>query len=132
MRFKNLTITITLGVLTIVALAGLGLLPITKVMCDVVDLGWTEYGGGTGANYYAKKDIANESWYLIADVNAKGVSASGGVDLLVKDRYTDSQDTLFGTANLTAKRKAYRWYHKNIFLKVLGGKDVIIQDIVML
>ena len=94
MRFKNLTITITLGCLSIVALVGLFMMPITNVICDVQNFGWTEDDGAQAAEYYNMKDIANESWFLIAGVNAKGVSASGSVGLLVKDRYTESQDTL--------------------------------------
>ena len=112
MRFKNLTITITLGFLSVVALAGLVMLPITNVICDVQNFGWTEDDGAQAAEYYNMKDIANESWFLIAGVNAKGVSASGSVGLLVKDRYTESQDTLFGNASLKVKRNAYTWYHK--------------------
>ncbi len=77
---------------------------------------WDDYNNGTAANYYNSKEEANESWYLFSQVNAKGVSATGIVGLLVKDRYTESQDTLFGTANLTVKRNAYIWHHWNIFL----------------
>ncbi len=116
MRFKNLTITLTLMCLSIIALAGLVLLPITNVICEVDEYGWTESNGGIAANYYAKKDVSNESWYLVANVDAKGVSASGSVGILTKDYYTESQDTIMGTAELTAKRGAYIWFHKYLVL----------------
>jgi len=44
-------------------------------------------------------------------LDAKNVSAYGGVGILVKDRYTESQETLFGTVNLAVKVENYTWYH---------------------
>ncbi len=66
---------------------------------------------GAFANYYAREEVENESWYLVGYLDAKNVSAYGGVGILVRDRYTESQETLFGTVNLAIMVENYTWYH---------------------
>jgi hypothetical protein len=81
MRFKNLTITLTLTCLSIVALAGLIILPITNGVCE-----WS--GGESNKNYYAnslnedKKESSNDAdwsedtrkgrgWHLSASLSSE-------------------------------------------------------------
>ena len=104
MRFSNLTITLTLTCLSIVAIAGLALFPITEGICS-----WTLHSGGYSANYYASENQTNDSWYLTGDVNAKGVSASGSVSILNPDRYQASQGPWYGTAEASAERSSYNY-----------------------
>lgn len=108
MRFKNLTITLTLTCLSLVALAGLVLLPITDAIGN-----WTTSSNGCYANYYASQNQDNRSWYLQAEVNAKGVTASGNVNILNEDRYSTNWKQM-GNANVSASRENYTWYHRYI------------------
>ena len=109
MRFKNLTITLTLTCLSLVAFTGLMLLPITDVICDDED-GWYIYDNGYSANYYTSQNEDNRSWYLQGDVQAKGVSASGSVSILNPDRYYGNWKHI-GTAAVSVSRSNYTFYH---------------------
>ena len=106
MRLKNLTITLTLTCLSIVAITGLVLLPISKGICELYESDWYSYDGGYSANYYAQENVDNESWYLLGDVQAKGVKASGSVHLLNPDRYNKNWKHT-GSANLLVVRDNY-------------------------
>lgn len=106
MRFHNLTITLTLICLSIVAIVALALLPITDGICE-----WTMSDDYYSGSYYAQEDEINNSWKLTGSVNAKGIGASGGVSILTDDFYQDDQGPWYGTAELSAIRYNYTWYH---------------------
>ena len=110
MRFKNLTINLTLTCLSIVAFTGLVLLPISDIICDDGD-DWNVYDNGYSANYYASQNEDNRSWYLQGDVQAKGVRASGSVSILNKDRYSANWKKM-GNASVSVSRANYTWYHR--------------------
>ena len=106
MRFSNLTITLTLACLSIVAIAVLALLPITDAIGN-----WSMSGDGYSGSYYAQEDRINDSWKLTGSMNAKGVGASGGVSILTHDFYHDNMGPWYGTAKLSALRNSFTWYH---------------------
>ena len=106
MRFHNLTITITLACLSIVAIVALALLPITDAIGN-----WSMSGDGYSGSYYAQEDQINDSWQLTGSMNAKGVGASGGVSILTHDFYYDNSGPWHGTAKLSALRNSFTWYH---------------------
>ncbi len=112
MRFKNLTIILTLACLSIVAFAGLVLLPITNVICYDGD-DWTTYDDGYAANYYASQNEDNRSWYLMGDVQARGVKASGSVSILSKDRFSKNWKKM-GNTSVSVFRDNYTWYHRYV------------------
>ena len=109
MRFKSLTVTLTLTCLSIVAFVGLMLLPISDIICDDGD-DWNVYDNGYSANYYASQNEDNRSWYLQGDVQAKGVRASGSVSILNKDRYSANWKKM-GNASVSVSRENYTLYH---------------------
>ena len=106
MRFSNLTITLTLVCLSIVAIVALALLPITDAVGN-----WSMGGDGYSASYYASENQINESWYLTGGVNAKGVGAYGSVSILNPDRYQKNQGPWYGTAEVSAQRNSYNYRH---------------------
>lgn len=112
MRFKNLTIILTLACLSIVAFAGLVLLPITNVISYDGD-DWTTYDDGYAANYYASQNEDNRSWYLMGDVQARGVKASGSVSILSKDRFSKNWKKM-GNTSVSVFRDNYTWYHRYV------------------
>ena len=112
MRFKNLTIILTLACLSIVAFAGLVLLPITNVISYGGD-DWTTYDDGYAANYYASQNEDNRSWYLMGDVQARGVKASGSVSILSKDRFSKNWKKM-GNTSVSVFRDNYTWYHRYV------------------
>ncbi len=109
MRFHNLTITLTLTCLSIVAIVALALLPITNAIGE-----WTISDDGYSGSYYISHNEDNDSWTLSAGVNAKSIDASGGVSVLSLGRYTDPEGIHEqGTAALTATRFSYNYRHSN-------------------
>ena len=101
MRFKNLTITLTLTCLSVVALAGLVLLPITNGICD-----WT---GGKSSKSYTEEalDAEEQGWKLSASLSAISNSASGSVSPSIHTvGVFTSEKTYSGTANLRAYRNS--------------------------
>lgn len=104
MRFKNLTITLTLTCFFIVALAGLVLLPITNVICESDFYGgsWTYSNDNTQASYNAKH--YGEHWSLSSTIDARGVSVSVSVSPFDIWDWTEP-DRLKGTATVTARRE---------------------------
>lgn len=123
MRFKNLTITITLGMLTMVAVAGLVLMPISNGICE-----WTgnasnkSYSNSSvdieqkakpnDANNWSKDTRMGRGWWIVASLNATGYSANAsvspsiyGVDPVTgKPEAFDRKRTYGGTANVCARR----------------------------
>lgn len=118
MRFKNLTINVTLGCLSIVALAGLVLFPITNGICEgeseFYESSWTFSNGNTQASYSAKH--YGEHWSLSASVDARGVDASVSVSPFELTDWAES-GRLVGTATVTAFRDNYSvwdtYYHSS-------------------
>ena len=101
MRFKNLTITLTLTCLSVVALAGLVLLPITNGICD-----WT---GGKSSKSYTEEalDAEEQGWKLSASLSAISNSASGSVSPSIHTvGVFTSEKTYSGSANLRAYRNS--------------------------
>ena len=103
MRFSNLTITLTLACLSIIAIAVLALLPITDGICESEFYGsdWTYSNDNTQASYSARH--YGSHWSLSGSVDARGVSASVGVSPFELSDWTDA-DRLEGTATVTAIR----------------------------
>ncbi len=106
MRFKNLTITTTLGVLSIVAVAGLALLPITNGVCngEFYENDWKYSNDNTQASYNAKH--YGSYWALYASVDARVVNASVSVSPFELSDWQEA-DRLEGTATVTAHRDPY-------------------------
>ncbi len=101
MRFKNLTITLTLMCLSIVALAGLVLLPITNGICD-----WT---GGASSKSYSESQLDDDEqgWNLSASLNASASYASGSVSPSIHTAGVFTSETTYsGYANLRAWRSS--------------------------
>lgn len=99
MRFKNLMITLTLTSLSIVAIVGLALLPITEGICD-----WT--GDESSKNYSEEQlDDDEQGWYLNASLSATRSSASGSVSPSIHtvEVFTE-EETYSGSVNMRAWR----------------------------
>ncbi len=120
MRFKNLTITITLGCLSIVALAGLVMLPISNGVCE-----WS--GDERSKNFYVNSvhldkkanpnnpdcwssdTKAGRGWHLSATLYASFNKAKGEVSpSIYGEKAFDADSTLkfSGTANVRAWHSA--------------------------
>lgn len=123
MRFKNLTITLTLTCLSIVALAGLVLLPITNGICA----SWTSdsFGGKSLSDSY-NMDQTHRGWSLYASVSAGAntASASASPSITGPEDFTETYAWI-GYANTYAQVNACtvyrlkRWskrYHDEIEL----------------
>ncbi len=111
MRFKNLTITITLGCLSVVALTGLVMLPITG-NCELHQHGWTLYSKNTAANIIVTEDTKGASWQVFGSVDAKSVSASLYPDDHNLGLFTEELEEPFsGTGKVTAVRHGYLMSH---------------------
>lgn len=101
MRFQNLTITLTLACLSIVAIAGLVLLPITDGICN-----WT---GDDSSKSYSKSDldVHEQGWSLSASLSASGGGASVSVSPSIHTvGVFTSEETYSGSANVRAWRNA--------------------------
>ncbi len=109
MRYKSLTITITLTCLSIVAVAGLVMMPITGD-CRLYQHGWNYYNNNTAANIMVTEDTKGASWQVFATVDAKAVSASIYTDDYNLGHFTED-DTFTGTGLVTAAKHNYTWYH---------------------
>ena len=101
MRFQNLTITLTLACLSIVAIASLVLLPITDGIC--------EWMGSDSSKSYSKSDldVHEQGWSLSASLSASsgGASASVSPSIHTVGVFT-SEETYSGSANVRAWRDA--------------------------
>ena len=122
MRYKNLTITITLGCLSLVALAALVILPIKDGIC------WEHENWGFGeekslSNSY-KMDSVGRGWSLYANISAGRTSAYAEAvpSITGLNDFTETHAWI-GHANVSAKANActvYRlkwWsniYHKQV------------------
>ncbi|MYB93853.1 hypothetical protein F4054_14190 [Candidatus Poribacteria bacterium] len=101
MRFQNLTITLTLACLSIVAIAGLVFLPITDGICE-----WT---GNDSSKSYSKSDldVHEQGWSLSASLSASGGGASASVSPSIHTvGVFTSEKTYSGSANVRAWRNA--------------------------
>ena len=109
MRFKNLTITLTLTSLSIVALAGLVFLPI-KANCALINKGWTYSNNNTAANFMAFEDTEGASWQIYASVDANAVSAT-----ISPSDYNPSHFTASGLFTGTGLVTAFRdnWFYSH-------------------
>ena len=99
MRFSNLTITLTLTCLSIVAIVALLLLPITDGLCK-----WT--GNNSSKSFYTNSyDSDGKGWHLSASLSASGSGASVSVSPSVYGVRAHTEATKYsGTANVRAKR----------------------------
>ncbi len=122
MRYKNLTITTTLMCLSIVAVAGLVMMPISNGVCRLYQHGWTPYNNNTAANIMVTEDTKGASWQVYATVDAAGgVSSTSGEKLVYASIYTDpynlrdfTEDKTFdGTGWVTAFRDNYTSTHSH-------------------
>lgn len=112
MRFKNLTITITLGCLSIVALAGLVMLPISG-NCELHQHGWYYNTKNIAANITVTEDTKGDSWQVDAFVSAKEVSASITPDDHNLSLFTE--DKIYsGTGYVSAVRLSYNFRHSHL------------------
>ena len=123
MRLKNLTITITLGCLSLVALAGLVMLPISDGVCEwsgntqnktytnsSVDV---DQGASSNSNDWSKDTQMGRGWWISASLNATGYSAYASVSPSIYgvDSETNRPEpfnrarTYGGTANVCVSRK---------------------------
>ena len=69
MRFKNLTIILTLTCLSIVALAGLTFMPITEGICE-----WS--GDESNKSYYTNNIVDGKGWEMSVSLSATREEAS--------------------------------------------------------
>lgn len=111
MRFKNLTITLTLTCLSIVALAGLALLPITG-NCALITHDWEYHNNNTSGNFRAIETSKGASWQVSASVDAKSVSAYVSPSDYNLSHFTEG-DIFTGTGLVTAFRDNYTYTHFN-------------------
>lgn len=109
MRFKNLTIILTLTCLSIVALVGLTILPITG-NCAIIKHGWTYYNNNTAANCTFLETAKGASWQIYASVDAKGVSASISPSDYNLSHFTEN-DLFTGIGLVTAFRGNFTYTH---------------------
>lgn len=95
MRFKNLTITITLGCLSIVALAGLVMLPIEDVIsCSDDDRVWNKAGDNRSASFSAHHKYPD-------DLNNLGWSVSGSLNVSVSYAYASATPSIVDPDRIT-------------------------------
>lgn len=111
MRFKNLAIILTLTCLSIIAFAGLVLLPITG-NCALITHNWEYYNDRTYANYAAIETSEGASWQVSASVDAKSVSAYVSPSDYNLSHFTQN-DIFTGTGLVTASRDNYTYYHSS-------------------
>ncbi len=99
MRFKNLTITLTLTCLSIIAIAGLALLPITDGICD-----WEE--DESSKTYYTNSfDSEGKGWHLNANLSATYNSAYASANTSIYGEKAFGAEKIYsGTANVNARR----------------------------
>ena len=109
MRFKNLTIILTLTCLSLVALAGLVILPITG-NCELFKHGRYYFNDNTATNFMVTEDSKGASWQIYAYIDAKGVSASISPDEYNVSHFTKNRK-FTGTGLVTTFRDNYTWYH---------------------
>ncbi len=130
MRYNNLTITITLGCLSIVALAGLVMLPSDHLYGCSTDPKpqWSKASDNTWASFYAYHKYSkdeNMGWKVSASLNVSkngdgyGVSTASAspsmVDpellrILCENGYTENSKSYRG--NATVKAGVFPWYLK--------------------
>lgn len=118
MNIRKLVIISTLTALSVVALAGLVLLPITNGICDgeseFYESDWTYSDKNRAASYSAKHYGA--LWSLSASVDARVVNASVSVSPFELTDWAED-GTLLGTATVTASRGDYcvkdRYFHND-------------------
>ena len=109
MRFKNLTITLTLTCLSIVALAGLVLLPISNGACQLTVKDWKYSEDNTSAYYGAYHD--DENWSLTSWIDAKGINAGVSVNAWPALSWTETK-TKEGTGIVYAHKGGYNFEHE--------------------
>ncbi len=99
MRFRNLTITLTLTCLSIVAIVGLALLPITDGIC-----GWE--GDERSKTYYTNSyDNEGKGWHLYAYLSASYNGASASVNTSIYGEKAFGKEKIYsGTASVNARR----------------------------
>lgn len=103
MRFQNLTITLTLSCLSIVAIAALALLPITDAIGN--------WSGTDSSKSYSRSDLNVHEcgWSLSASLSASGGGASASVSPSIHTvGVFTSEETYSGSANVRAWRNAGR------------------------
>jgi len=116
MRFHKLTITLTLTCLSIVAVTGLFISPITG-NCQVLNHGWRDYNDNKAANFMATDTTTGDSWRLSASVDAKGVTASVSPSPFNLSQFTETPDAPYmGTGLVTAFRDNYTYSHFHLSL----------------
>ncbi len=109
MRYKNLTITLTLGCLSIVALAGLVMLPISDGVCELTVKGWKYSDDNTSASYGAYQD--DENWELTSYIDAKSINASVSVSAWPPEAWTKTERK-DGKGHVMVHRRGYNFQHK--------------------
>ena len=141
MRYKNLTITITLGCLSLVALAGLVMLPITDVIsCSGNNVEWNPPSNdNTFANFYAYHKYSDQNdmgWGVYAEVevsineNGYGVSRANVTPSIVdpdRMRKLWEQDKTVTSVsyygNATAKATVTPFYFNHKYGSVEAYRD---------
>ena len=108
MRFKNLTIILTLTCLSLVAFAGLVLLPISNGVCQLTVKDWKYSEDNTSAYYGAYHD--DENWSLTSWIDAKGINASVSVSAWPASSWTKT-GRKDGSAIVYAHRAGYNFKH---------------------
>ena len=122
MRYKNLTITITLGCLSIVALVGLVILPISNGICEWSGEGnyktfsnssvGIEQGRHNDMDSWSKDTRMGRGWWINASLNATGYGADARVSPSIygidpdtgKPEAFNRNRSYGGTANVCASR----------------------------
>ena len=129
MRYKNLTIMVSLGCLSLVALAGLVMLPITEVIsCSGNDEEWYK-PNNTFANFYAYHKYpgdANMGWRVYAEISVYinedgyGVSSARATPAMVDaenlrllyEEYDYTKNSKSYYRNATVRASVFPYYHK--------------------
>ncbi len=140
MRYKNLSITITLGCLSLVALAALVMLPITDVIsCSGNDAEWHKNNNNTLANFYAYHKYSDQNdmgWGVYAEIevsineNGYGVSSANVTPRIVdpdRMRKLWEQDKTVTSVsyygNVTAKASVFPYYFNHKYGSAEAYKD---------
>ena len=106
----NLTIILTLTCLSVVALGGLLLLPISDGIAQLWERDWEYNDDRTSASYYAHHDQTNRSWTLSSSIDAKVVNASVGVSAFDAGDFT-TNTTLRGNGRVSVYKAGYNFRH---------------------
>ena len=111
MRFKNLTITLTLICLSIVAFIGLAMIPVTDGICGELNGGeWK--GSDTSPYYYANYREAGKGWHFYAVAHASGNWATASVQPWIYGvRLFEISQKFQGDANVRVWRDAGQAVH---------------------